>query len=95
VQSVPEALDELRQAQEILGPKPGPARRDPHEGIGRSQASPPQGQRDQPLTVAERDPVLVPVVMGGDDLETLAEQRVEGVGHRERAHRIYCVRCSR
>jgi hypothetical protein len=56
--------------------------RDDHERISRHDVSPPSRQREQlAVLIMQMDPVLTPVLAVRDELEVLAEQRMEPVRH--------------
>ncbi len=80
-----ELVDEPDQGDEILDPEAGPPAGQDEEGIRILDVGPARRQRLHPLLAGlpEEDPVLAPCVGVSDEVELLAEQRMERVGHME------------
>ena len=80
-----ELVEEPDQGGEILDPEAGPPAGEDEEGFRTLDIGPARWQRAHPHLAgqAEEDPVLTPRVGVPDEVELLAEQRVERVGHTE------------
>ena len=80
-----ELVEEADQGDEILDPEAGPPAGEDEEGIRTLDVGPARWQRAHALLAGlpEEDPVLTPRVGVPDEVELLAEQRVERVGHME------------
>ena len=80
-----ELVDEPDQGDEILDPEPGPPAGEDEERIRTLDVGPACRHRAHPLLpgLPEEDPVLAPRVGVSDEVELLAEQRMERVGHTE------------
>jgi hypothetical protein len=92
----PQALDQVGQAQQILDPETTATGRDNLKRVRRSSTGPPCGQVPQsPSVVVEVHPVFAPRLPGGDQLELLAEERMEGVRYADARSRFTRIRCSR
>lgn len=80
-----ELVEEPDQGDEILDPETRPPAREDEEGIRTLDVGPACRQRLHPLLpgLPEEDPVLAPRMGVSDQVELLAEQRVERVGHME------------
>ena len=91
----PEAPDQQGQLEQILDPKPGPARCYDDERILRNQARPARRQRDKmPLVAAVENTVLTPVVPLLHDVDRLAQERMERMCNPRRAPHGGCADCS-
>jgi hypothetical protein len=80
-----ELVDEPDQGDKILDPEAGPPTGEDEERVRTLDIGPAGRQRAHPHVagLAEEDPVLTPRVGIPDEVELLAEQRMERVGHME------------
>ena len=80
-----ELVEEPDQGGKILDPEAGPSAGEDEEGVRTLDVGPARRQRLHPLLpgLAEEDPVLAPRMGVSDEVELLAEQRMERVGHME------------
>ena len=90
-----EPVHQVRDGQQAIGGERTPAGRDHHERVRRRHVGPPCREREQlPVLVVQVDPVLAPVLTGGDELEIAAGQRMERVRRPDPAIPIVRIGCS-
>jgi len=91
----PQPVDQISQRQQAASRERAPAIRDHRERIGRHSVSPPCRQREQlTVPVVKMNPVLAPVLPVRDELEVLAEQRMEPVRHPDTSVPVIWMGCS-
>ncbi len=80
-----EFVDDPDEGAQVVDPEAGSPGSQDEEGVRALDIGPARRQRAHPHLArqAEEDPVLTPRVGVPDELELLAEQRVERVGHME------------
>jgi len=80
-----ELVAQADEGSQVVDPEAGPAGSEDAERVGALDIGPARRQRAHPHLAgpAEEDPVLTPGVGVPDELELLAEQRVERVGYTE------------
>ena len=90
-----ELVDEPDQPDEVVDPETGPPAGEDEERIRTLDVGPAGRHRAHPLLpgLAEEDPVLTPGMGVSDEVELLAKQRMERVGHTE-SLRIAPTGCS-
>src|SRR5215469_6499737 len=91
----PELLQQVGQLQQIVVTKQTPTCGQDHEWIYRQHRRPTRWNRAQEAAfVVEVDSILSPVVAVGDQLETLAIQRMMRVNHFKSTVGTVAMRCS-
>ncbi len=88
-------VDQADERHEVINPEAGPAGSEDEERVRALNIGPGGRHRAHLLLtgLAEEDPVLTPRMGIPDELELLAEQRVEWVGHTE-SRRTLPTTCS-